>query len=179
VSKVRKVYTQQFKEEAVQLLETSGRSANQLEKELVSAKAVSPGGNRGWPPRVSSLPGHGRLPADQQRLRQLERENEILRQERDILKKPSPSSRAQSHEVPVDRRSARRLCDHAACVGAGCVGQRLLCLANTAGQRRERWPIGNSSRRSSRCTRPTTRSMAVRASTGNSRHKARPAAATG
>jgi transposase len=34
-----------------------------------------------------AFPGHGHLPADQERLRQLERENEILRQERDILKK--------------------------------------------------------------------------------------------
>jgi hypothetical protein len=34
-----------------------------------------------------AFPGHGRLPADQERVRQLERENEILRQERDILKK--------------------------------------------------------------------------------------------
>ena len=34
MSKSRKVYTRQFKEEALHLLETSGRSANQLEQEL-------------------------------------------------------------------------------------------------------------------------------------------------
>ena len=34
-----------------------------------------------------AFPGHGRLTPEQERIRQLERENEILRQERDILKK--------------------------------------------------------------------------------------------
>lgn len=88
MSKSRKVYTQQFKEEAVQLLETSGRSANQLEQEL----GIGKGCLTRWKRELAAegehaFPGHGRLPADQQRLRQLERENEILRQERDILKK--------------------------------------------------------------------------------------------
>jgi transposase len=35
----------------------------------------------------NAFPGHGRLAPDQERIRQLERENKILRQERDILKK--------------------------------------------------------------------------------------------
>ena len=88
MSKVRKVYTQQFKEEAMQLLETSGRSANQLEKELGIGKGCLARWKQGLAAKgEQAFPGHGRLPADQQRLRQLERENEILRQERDILKK--------------------------------------------------------------------------------------------
>jgi transposase len=37
-----------------------------------------------------AFPGQGRLPEDDARIRQLERENAILKQERDILKKPSP-----------------------------------------------------------------------------------------
>jgi transposase len=88
MSKSRKVYTQQFKEEAMQLLATSGRSANQLEREL----GIGKGCLTRWKQELAAkgelaFPGHGRLPADQERLRQLERENEILRQERDILKK--------------------------------------------------------------------------------------------
>ena len=35
----------------------------------------------------NAFPGHGRLAPDQERMRQLERELEIVRQERDILKK--------------------------------------------------------------------------------------------
>lgn len=88
MSKSRKVYTRQFKEEALQLLATSGRSANQLEQEL----GIGKGCLTRWKQELTAegeqaFPGHGRLPADQERLRQLERENEILRQERDILKK--------------------------------------------------------------------------------------------
>jgi transposase len=35
----------------------------------------------------SAFPGHGRVMPEQERLRHLERENDLLRQERDILKK--------------------------------------------------------------------------------------------
>jgi transposase len=88
MSKSRKVYTPQFKEETLRLLETSGRSANQLEQEL----GIGKGCLTRWRQELSAeggqaFPGHGHPPADQERLRQLERENEILRQERDILKK--------------------------------------------------------------------------------------------
>lgn len=88
MSKSRRVYTREFKEEALQLLATSGRSANQLEQEL----GVGKGCLTRWKHELASegeqaFPGHGRLPAEQERVRQLEREVEILRQERDILKK--------------------------------------------------------------------------------------------
>ena len=36
---------------------------------------------------VSAFPGHGRLKPEDEELRRLRRENEILRQERDLLKK--------------------------------------------------------------------------------------------
>jgi hypothetical protein len=42
----------------------------------------------------NTFPTHGRLSPDQERIRQLERENEILRQERDIPNKQWPSSHA-------------------------------------------------------------------------------------
>jgi transposase len=88
MTKSRNVYTRQFKQEAVELLETSGRSAVQIEREL----GIGKGCLGRWRQQLAAegeqaFPGHGRLPADQERLRQLERENEILRQERDILKK--------------------------------------------------------------------------------------------
>ena len=87
MTKSRKVYTRQFKEEALELRQTSGRSANQLEREL----GIGKGCLTRWKQELAAegeqaFPGHGRLPAEQERLRQLERENEILRQERDILK---------------------------------------------------------------------------------------------
>ena len=88
MKKLRRHYTREFKLEAVRLLETSGRSASQLEREL----GIGKGNLWRWKRELKAdgedaFPGHGRLTPEQERLRQLERENEILRQERDILKK--------------------------------------------------------------------------------------------
>jgi transposase len=88
MKKPRKQYPREFKMEAVRLLETSGKSARQLEREL----GIGAGNLWRWKREVAAdgedaFPGHGRLTPEQERLRQLERENEILRQERDILKK--------------------------------------------------------------------------------------------
>jgi transposase len=97
MTKARRQYSREFKQEAVQLLETSGKSASELEREL----GIGKGNLWRWKREFAAdgedaFPGHGRLTPDEERLRQLERENEILRQERDILKKavatqPSPS----------------------------------------------------------------------------------------
>ena len=88
MKKTRRQYNREFKQEAVQLLETSGRSAAQLEREL----GIGKGCLGRWKEQLAAngtqaFPGHGRLRPEQEELRQLRRENEILRQERDILKK--------------------------------------------------------------------------------------------
>jgi len=88
MSKERKQYSREFKQEAVRLLDTSGKSASELEREL----GIGKGNLWRWKRKFAAdgedaFPGHGRLTPEQERLRQLERENEILRQERDILKK--------------------------------------------------------------------------------------------
>ena len=88
MSKIRKTYTSEFKREALRLLETSGKSAAQIEQDL----GVGPGCLSRWKARFAqegdhAFPGHGRVGPEQERLRDLERENALLRQERDILKK--------------------------------------------------------------------------------------------
>lgn len=88
MTKIRRSYTREFKLEAVHLLETSGRSAAQLEREL----GIGSGCLSRWKQEFAeegehAFPGHGRMAPDQERIRQLEQENAILRQERDILKK--------------------------------------------------------------------------------------------
>lgn len=88
MKKPRRQYTPEFKTEAVRLLESSGKSARQLEREL----GIGAGNLTRWKQEFAAdgedaFPGHGRLTPELERLRQLERENEILRQERDILKK--------------------------------------------------------------------------------------------
>jgi transposase len=88
MTKARRQYSREFKQEAVQLLETSGKSASELEREL----GIGKGNLWRWKREFAAdgedaFPGQGRLTPDEERLRRLERENEILRQERDILKK--------------------------------------------------------------------------------------------
>ena len=84
----RRTYSREFKLEAVRLAETSGKSIKQLEKDL----GIGEGCIRQWKRKLAAegwyaFPGHGKLPPDEERVRQLERELEIVRQERDILKK--------------------------------------------------------------------------------------------
>ena len=88
MKKTRRTYSREFKVEAVRLLETSGKSASQVERDL----GIGKGNLWRWKRELAAdsenaFPGQGRLTAEQERLRQLERENEVLRQERDILKK--------------------------------------------------------------------------------------------
>jgi transposase len=88
MTEVRRQYTREFRLEAVRLLETSGKRVSQLEREL----GIGRGNLSRWKKQLAAhgedaFPGHGRLTPEGERLRQLERENEILRQERDILKK--------------------------------------------------------------------------------------------
>ena len=88
MTRVQRQYSRDFKVEAVRLLETSGKSASQLERDL----GIGKGNLLRWKREFAAdgedaFPGQGRLTPEQERLRQLERENTILRQERDILKK--------------------------------------------------------------------------------------------
>jgi transposase len=88
MTKIRKTYTREFKLEALQLLTTSGKTISQIERDL----GLSQGTVFRWRHQLNqqqteAFPGRGRLPATEERLRQLERENAILREERDILKK--------------------------------------------------------------------------------------------
>jgi transposase len=84
----RKTYTREFKLETLRLVETSGKRPREIEREL----GLSPGLIHKWRREFANkeqeaFPGKGRLSETDERLRQLERENAILREERDILKK--------------------------------------------------------------------------------------------
>jgi transposase len=88
MTKTRQKYTREFKLEALRLLETSGKSAARIERDL----GIGSGNLYRWKRKLAekgehAFPGHGRLDPEQEHIRQLEREVEVLRQERDILKK--------------------------------------------------------------------------------------------
>lgn len=87
----KKVYSREFKLEALRLLKSSGKIKTELERELglyqgqlhLWEKAFNKeGGNL-----QQAFPGTGHQNDAEAELSRLRRENEILRQERDILKK--------------------------------------------------------------------------------------------
>ena len=88
MAQTRRRYTREFKIEAVRLLETSGKSVSQVERELGISKGNLWRWKRKYGSNSQQMPsGLGGRTPEQERIRELERENEILRQERDILKK--------------------------------------------------------------------------------------------
>ena len=87
----KKVYSQEFKLETLQLLKSSGKSKADLEREL----GLYPGQIHLWEKSFNrkehnveqAFPGTGHQSDAEAEVHRLKREVEILRQERDILKK--------------------------------------------------------------------------------------------
>ncbi len=83
-----KTFSKAFKEEAVRLMEQSGRPAAEIAREIGIPR------NRlyEWQERIrakgaDAFPGSGRQSGESEQLRRLKRELERVREERDILKK--------------------------------------------------------------------------------------------
>jgi transposase len=88
MQKVQKTYTKEFKLEAVQLVQSSQKSQSQIARELGVADSTL----SHWRQELSehgndAFPGSGHQSPLEEENRHLKREVEILRQERDILKK--------------------------------------------------------------------------------------------
>ena len=88
MGKSQPTYTKEFKQQAVTLFETSGKSKTQIARDLgISDSALSKWckefGERGG----EAFPGKGHQTAIEEENKKLKRELEIVRQERDILKK--------------------------------------------------------------------------------------------
>ena len=84
----RKLFTKEFEEEAVRLVRTSGRTKREIAGDLgvgVSTLTRWLAQSRDRAMEAPDRPGPGEDVAAE--LKRLRRENEILRQERDILKK--------------------------------------------------------------------------------------------
>ena len=90
MQKEQRTFTREFKVEAVQLVQSSKKSQAQIARDLGIAdstlhhwcKQFSEGGEQ-------AFPGSGHQTPHEEEIRQLKRENDLLRQERDILKKSS------------------------------------------------------------------------------------------
>jgi transposase len=84
----RKTYSKEFKLETIELARSSDKTDSQIEQDL----GLSRGCLYNWRKQVEqageeAFPGKGKLKADDEYTRKLERELALVRQERDILKK--------------------------------------------------------------------------------------------
>jgi transposase len=83
MGKVRRKFDEQYRREAVRFLEETGRPLAEVARELgVSEQALSR-----WRKKYGTGDGEVLSPTEAAELRRLRRENEVLRQERDFLKK--------------------------------------------------------------------------------------------
>lgn len=96
-------YSKEFKQEAVHLVQSSGKSAAQIAADLgIPESNLSRWCQQAGEHGATAFPGSGNQRPLEEELRQLKRELEVTRMERDIgSQKPWPSSRARSHEIPV------------------------------------------------------------------------------
>ena len=90
MSKERRKYSKEFKLEAIRLYENGERSVSKVERELGITKGLL----GKWRASLEKLPGekevfpgHGKMMGTEAHIRQLERENYQLRQDKEILKK--------------------------------------------------------------------------------------------
>ena len=87
---VRKKYSKEFKLEAIRMYENGERTYEEIEQEL----GITAGLLWKWKESLKNqlkeeeaFPGNGRLTDTEARIRQLERENAMLREDKEILKK--------------------------------------------------------------------------------------------
>ena len=84
----RRTFTKEFKQEAVELTQATGRPVREIERDLGLPRGIL----YRWRRELASdgedaFPGHGSLKPEDEEMRRLRHENELLREERDILKK--------------------------------------------------------------------------------------------
>jgi len=138
----RRSFTDDYKRQAVDLVASSGRSIGSVAKELglrdsVLRRRVEKRGARLEPTAATRRPTTQAAPPSADHaaeIARLQRENERLRMERDILKSRSRSLLEHGHEIPLHRRSPRRLSGYAAVRRARRLAGRLLCLALAPGE---------------------------------------------
>ncbi len=88
MAEIRRQFSREYKLEAVRLITEGRRTPGEVAREL----GIRPDMLRRWKREAETLPaavfpGHGNAVGAEEELRRLRRENEVLRQEREILKK--------------------------------------------------------------------------------------------
>ena len=88
MAKTRRMFTREFKLEAIKRITEQGRSLIEVSRDLEIGESTL----RSWKQTLTTkgsqaFPGQGNLPALEEELRRLRAENKRLQMERDILKK--------------------------------------------------------------------------------------------
>src|SRR5215216_7815990 len=122
----RRKFTREFKLEAVRLIKDRGGvvCAGVARPEGASDAAAQLGDPRG------AFPGQGQMKLEQLEIARLKREVTKLKAERDILKKPRPTSRG-------NRREVRFRCEAPGGLASGLVMRGARCLAGWRRNSRE------------------------------------------
>jgi transposase len=88
MQKTQRTFTREFKMEAVQLLQTSQKPLAQIARDLGIAESTLHQWRKLFSEQgANAFPGSGHQTPQEEEIRHLKRENELLRQERDVLKK--------------------------------------------------------------------------------------------
>ena len=127
-------FTKEFKEEAVRLVQTSGRTPREIARDLgigLSTLLRWIGRSRNWRAADPATAAESDVTAELKRLR---RENEILRQEREILKKAIAFTLGREvDEVCAYRSGEGGIPDPSSVQRTRRQPKRLLCLGRSAG----------------------------------------------
>ena len=131
----RRQFTREFKVEAVKLVRERGVAVAQAARDLDIHENLL----RNWikqfdtDPR-QAFPGQGVLKPEQAEIERLRREVLKLKAERDILKKPLPTSRRTTHDLRVHCEAPGDLAGGVDLRGARCLAQRLLRVVDTGAE---------------------------------------------
>src|SRR3977135_2102256 len=128
---VRRSFSREFKVEAVRLVRERGVSVAQAARDLDLHQNML----RNWVREfgadpAQAFPGQGQMKPEQAEIERLRREVAKLKAERDILKKPPPTSRRITHDLWVRREAPGDLAGGFSLRGARCLAQWVLCLAD-------------------------------------------------
>lgn len=131
----RRQFSREFKLEAVRLVKERGVAVAQAARDLDVHENVL----RKWIREQAAdpqeaFPGKGVMKPEQAELERLRKKVAKLKMERDILKKPRPTSPRTHCEVRVRCEAPRGLAGEPDVRGARCLAKRLLRLAGEAAQ---------------------------------------------
>jgi transposase len=105
---LRRKFSREFKLEAVRLVKDRGVAVAQAARDLdldLHENVLRKWVREFAADRQHAFPGHGLMKPDQQEIDRLRKEVAKLKTERDILKRPQPTSRGMRYEVRLHREA--------------------------------------------------------------------------